>query len=462
MRTPKRILSIFMMIGILALTQSGCGRQTEVDNTTGSTAPSQTNRTVKVAFRDFGAVNAGLKEWLTDVKTEFEQQHPGVAVEFVPVQASEADFFAKMALMMKSPDTAPDVVTEDTFIIKADAAAGYLEPLDNRIAQWNEWNQFFESVKQAVTGSDGRIYGVPYSTDTRGLWYNVNIFKKAGLPVPWQPRSWNEILQAAQTIKEKVPGVIPFWANVGKATGEATTMQTFLMLLYGTEDTLYDEAQHKWIIRSKGFLDSLKFIHTIFQQKLGPDLSFVLNANAGDVLSTQLMPQEKVAIALNGNWVPAVWREGGPAPWPEGIQVYRLAPMPTQHGQDPGYTSMSGGWALSIPANAKEKDLAWEFIKLATSKRHALTYALRQGDLTTRKDVAEDPEYTKNPVAEQATRFLAFTHFRPTYEQYPTISTQIQAAVEAVATGTLTPEQAMEQYAQNVTRIVGGDRVISK
>lgn len=462
MRRRTRILTIATLVALTVLAISGCGKQADVDTGSGTTSPATTSKTIKVAFRDFGASIVGVKEWLTGVKEEFEEQHPGVTVELVPVQASEADFFAKMALMMKSPDTAPDVVTEDTFIIKADAAAGYLEPLDERVADWPEWDQFFESVKQAVTGSDGKIYGVPYSTDTRGLWYNVNVFKRAGLPVPWEPRTWEDIIQAAQTVKEKVPGIIPFWANVGKATGEATSMQTFQMLLYGTNDTLYDENQQKWVIRSQGFLDSLRFIQTIFQNKLGPDLPLVLNANAGDVLATQLMPQEKVAIVLNGNWVPAVWRENGPAPWPEGVEVYQLAPMPTQDGQAPGHTSMSGGWALAIPANAKEKDLAWEFIKLATSKKHALTYALKQGDLTTRKDVAEDPEYKKNPVAEQATRFLEFTHFRPTYEEYPTVSTQIQAAVEAVATGALTPEQAMEQYAQNVTRIVGEDRVISK
>jgi len=427
-----------------------------------SSQEAQSGNTVKVAYRDFGASGKALTEWLNVVKAEFEQQHPGAKVQLVPVQASEADWFAKIALMMKSEDTAPDVVTEDTFMVNSDAKAGYLEPLDDKVKGWSDWENFYDGVKNGVTANDGKIYGVPYSTDTRGLFYNVNIFKKAGLPVPWQPKNWNDILTAAQTIKKKVPGVVPFWANSGKASGEATSMQTFEMLLYGTNDTLYDSKSGKWIVKSPGFLNSLKFIQTIYSKGLGPQLSQVLTGQAGDILVTQLMPKEKVGIVLNGNWIPSAWRKDGPTPWPEGTKVYQFTAMPTQNGQTPGFTSMSGGWALSIPSKAKDKELAWEFIKLATSKKHLKEYSLKTGDLTTRKDVANDPEYKAEGIFNQATKFLEFTHFRPAVDQYPAVSTQIQTTVEAVVTGSLTPKQAMDQYAQNVSRVVGTDKVVSK
>lgn len=135
--------------------------------------------------------------------------------------------------------------------------------------------------------------------------------------------------------------------------------------------------------------------------------------------------------------------------------------MPTQHGQDPGFTSMSGGWALSIPSKADNKDLAWEFIKLATSEKYNKLYVLKQGDLTPRLDVAEDPEVLNAPgsVTKEAASFIKFTHFRPGVDKYPAVSTAIQAAVEAVATGSLSPKEAMEQYAREVTRVVGKENV---
>ncbi|WP_188647437.1 extracellular solute-binding protein [Marinithermofilum abyssi] len=449
----KKAMLVFVSL-LLAVLQAACSYE--------ASKPADSS-TIKVAYR-YSGPNTGTEKWLKKVKQTFEERHPGKKVEIIPIQASEGTFFAKLALMMKSADTAPDVVAEDTFMINADAAAGYIEPLTERVKGWDDWDNFNDRVKKGVTTQDGSIYGVPFSTDTRGIWYNKNIFKKAGLPVPWQPENWNDILTAARTIKEKVPGVTPFWSFTGRATGEATAMQTFEMLLYGTDDPLYDEKRDKWVVKSPGILHALRFIDHIYSNGLGPPLSQVLNGTAGNTLAEQSMPEEKVAMALHGSFLSGSWVEGGPAPWPEGTKVYGFAPMPTERGQDPGKISLSGGWALSISAKSKHKDLAWEFIKLATNKENNKYYVLNEGDLTPRDDVAEDPEYQNAPGRnfQQSTEFLEFTDFRPGNEDYPAVSTKIQIAVESVATGKASPEQAMEQYAQSVEALVGPENVMKK
>src|SRR5699024_11576516 len=74
--------------------------------------------------------------------------------------------------------------------------------------------------------------------------------------------------------------------------------------------------------------------------------------------------------------------------------------------------------------------LAVEFIKLATSKDN-----LRYGsNLTPRKDIAELDEYNQLTYQEKMTDFLEFTNYRPTYDEYPEVSSSIQSAVEAVTT----------------------------
>jgi multiple sugar transport system substrate-binding protein len=479
----KRGLSI-TLVGVFALSLlSACSSSTKepaaTTNTTAAVAtekpaatepatpaPTETptvkveEKTIKITYRKFGSSD-NFGEWLKPIADEFEKSHAGVTVKFAPIIASEGDFFAKLALTMKSPDTAPEVLAEDTFMISSDAAAGLLEPMD-QITEWPEWNNFFEPVQNGMKASDGKVYGVPYSTDTRGMFYNTNIFKKAGLPVPWVPKSWADIVAAADAIKKKVPGVTPFWINSGKATGEATTMQTFEMLLYGTKDTLFEDG--KWVVKSEGFLNSLKFINDIYKKGYGAELSQVLTGQAGDIVANQMMPQEKVGIVLNGNWVPSAWKEGGSAPFKDGVSIYQLAAMPTEKGEGPGFTSMSGGWALSIASKSKEKALGLEFIKLAISKENSKKYSLKAGDLSPRKDVATDPEYFDAPgtVFKTASSFLAFTHYRPGNAEYPQVSTQIQTIVEGVASGTLTPEKAMEQYAQSVKRVLGDGKTIEK
>ena len=139
--------------------------------------------------------------------------------------------------MNKSKSKAPDIIYEDTFQVMSDAAAGYLLPIDQYVKDWDEWSQYSESSTQGAKGMDGKLYGVPFGTDTRGIYFNKKIFEQAGLPTDWQPKNWDEILSAARTIKEKVPGVIPMNIYAGRAGGEQTTMQGFEMLLYGTQDT---------------------------------------------------------------------------------------------------------------------------------------------------------------------------------------------------------------------------------
>ena len=156
---------------------------------------------------------------------------------------------------------------EDTFLINSDIAAGYLTALDDRISSWPDWSQFKDTAKTAAQALDGKTYGIPDGTDVRALWFNKKMFEKAGLPTDWQPKSWNDIITAAQTIKQKVPGVIPLNVYAGTGVGEAASMQGFEMLLYGIPTgTLFDKQSQKWVVDSKAFTDAL----TAYQQVCEP------------------------------------------------------------------------------------------------------------------------------------------------------------------------------------------------
>ncbi|TVX99143.1 ABC transporter substrate-binding protein [Cohnella terricola] len=422
-----------------------------------------TKKTITITYRDDGAgENGTLYKWLKDVAAKYSNDK--VEIKQTPIQASEGDYFAKIALALKSKDTAPDIVTEDTFMINSDASAGYLSPLDDRLKDWSDWTNgsFIEAMKKGVTASDGKIYGVPYNTDSRGLWYNKNIFKQVGLPENWVPKTWDEVLDAARTVQQKAGSdVVPIWMNMGKATGEATSMQTYEMLLYGAGERLYDDKSGKWIVKSQGILDALNFVATVNKEKLGPPLSKVLNGQAGNTSSREYLPKGKLAISLDGSWIPGNYLENGAAPWPEYKDVLGFAPMPTSKGQAPGSITLAGGWALSIPKNAQHKDEAWDFIKFALNKENTEKLVIASGNITVRADVAKDPEYTKMPFNEIATDYLKNAEFRPAQDKYPEVSTQIQTMVESVASGTA-PDAAAAKYAQDVTRIVGADKTIEK
>lgn len=414
--------------------------------------------TIKVAYQKFGNFTQA-DELFKNVKADFEKANPDITVELVPIEAQQNDYFTKLALMNRSPSTAPDVMYEDTYMIKSDVEAGYLAPLDDYLAEWDEWDQFVDSAKEAGAGDDGKTYGVSMGTDTRGLWFNKDVLAKAGLPEDWAPKSWDELLEAARAIKESDPDVVPFNMYSGKPQGEAAVMQGFEMLLYGTGDTLYEDG--KWVLGSQGFVDALGFVQTVFTEGLAPTPQQALDTNIGNTVQAEWLPEGKVGIALDGSWVAGNWLESGVAPWPEWSEKMGAAPMPTQDGAAPGAVSMSGGWTLAMGAGSKNPDAAFEFISMALNRENSLWFDVANSQIAVRTDVAEDPEYTKtNPTTEFFTGLVDVTHFRPATSDYPKVSNEIMVAMESVMTGQQTPEEAAAVYDEAVVGIVGEENTI--
>ncbi|MFF2517285.1 extracellular solute-binding protein [Streptomyces sp. NPDC058086] len=408
--------------------------------------------TVKVSFKQSTDNSIRVMDtYLGEMKKEFEKANPGKKVELVPIKAPDSEYYTKLQQMLRSPKTAPDLVYEDTFLINSDITSGYLKPLDPYLDKWPDWNQFIDTAKSAAKAQDGKTYGVPDGTDTRGLWFDKGIFKKAGLPADWQPKTWDEVLAAARTIKAKVPGVTPLNVYTGKPAGEAATMQGFEMLLYGTgdgtSDPLYDTASKKWIAGSQAFKDALTFVHTVYKEKLGPDVSDALDPNFPTNVRGELMPKGKLGINLDGSWLPQDWLKGAGHEWPEWSQKLGLAYMPTQSGQAPGKVSMSGGWTWSIPAKASNPDLAFKFIETMQTKANAQKWYIANSGIAVRGDVASDPGYVKaQPGIKFFTDLVASTHYRPAYPAYPKVSTAVQEAMEGVTTGDSSVDKAASGY----------------
>ncbi len=448
--TPSRRM---LLGGAIALAAAGA-----LTACSGTSSSSRSENTLRVVYQKTAAFQQ-LDRLLTKVKEEYEASQSTVTIELIPIEAEQDSYFTKLALMNGSPDTAPDIIYEDAFQIRTDVAAGYLHPIDEYVAKWEDWDMFLDSVKEAGKGEDDKLYGISLGTDTRGIFYNKKLFAQAGISDTWQPRTWDDILQTARILKTALPDVIPFNMYASKAFGEGTAMQSFEMLLYGTQDTLYDTDTKKWVTGSQGFKDALTFLKTIYDEGLAPGLDTALDANIGSRIATELLPQGRVAMCVDGSWLPGGWITGDNA-WPEWEETIGYAAMPTQKGEDPGFTSMSGGWALSIGSQTKNPQAAFDFIALALNKENALKYYTENSLIAVRSDVAEMDEYlTGNSSFEFFSGLVQYTHFRPATPDYSQISGSIQIACEDVVTGGASPEEAAATYDKSLVGIVGDDMV---
>ncbi len=426
--------------------------------------PSTTNSngpvTITVAYQQFGPPPYHEQVWWTQVKQRVEAANPNIKVKLEPIIADEGSYYTKLDLMMRSPSTAPDLVREDSFLVSSDVTAGYLAPLDKYLAGWPEYSQQWFPSMQKITTFSGHNYGVMDGTDVRLVWYNKNIFQRAGLPTNWQPHSWADLLSAARTIKAKVPGVIPLNLFSGVPMDEASSMQGFEMLLYGTKNPLYDYSTQKWIASSPGFLDALNFVKQVYNPSnlLGPTNDIALSTQAANTIEEQLIPQGKVGIDIDGSWVSSDWYPGGPAPWPQWQQTMGVAKMPTEFGQAPNYVTLSGGWAYSITSRSAHQDQAFQVLKTASSQDLLGNYDVQDGQVTPRQDIVNLPAYHNTALNPFYTSLVAFSQFRPAFPAYPKISLQIDNAMQQVMSGQ-SPPNVMSSYSQAVTGIAGANSV---
>ena len=446
---------IYLLLIILALLLVGCGKQnisTDKDNRSSeskqkiSTVGNKTD-TIKLVVHN----TADKIKWFKTVAKSYEEKYPDRKIKIEAVGGTAQNYCTKLQMMLKT-DKSIDVIYEDSFMLKSGISSGLLAQM-NELKNWDGWNEFYPALRESVTFDDN-IYALPVSSDVRGLFYNTDIFRKAEIPVPWQPKNWQDIIDTCKAIKKNVPDVTPITLFLSKAMGEATSMNTLQMLLAGTNSLLYKD--NKWNLSSKGMLDSLKFIQELVKYNLLPRMGILMNPQYNNIVQFDLAPKEQCGIILDGNWLAGGWFLKDK----KTFEAYQLAKMPTETGQKPRYVTMSGGWILAVSKKSKNREAAVDFIKLALGKENLLQYALDINNVTVRKDVAEDPSYPEN--IKVPTAILEYAHFRPSNVEYPIVSNNIATAVESVITQTSTPEQAIETLKKSVERILGEKAILKE
>ena len=451
----KKIFSLLLVSVMAAGLLAGCGSSSDSSDTSTTEESSESSgdvTTITITFRDEGdGEDGGLYKWFAESYETYEKKDE-IELDIQYITASEGDYFAKVELALADESTAPDIVCEDTFYLPSDVAAGYLTDLTDYLAEWEEWNDgtIYDSLKEAAAYGDS-TYGVPYNTDTRALMYNRSVLEEAGVIAEgedWAPTCWDDILDACALIQANTDCTYPFWCNAGTVSGEATSMQTYEMLLYGTGEELTDD-DGNWILTSQAILDTLTFLETMFEEGYASE-DLIYDSEASNNAMDNYLPTGDVAIALNGVWCLGDYKEDGSAPWDNYDTELGIAAMPTQYGDGDGYITMTGGWVLSIPEYSDAKDEAWDFIVWCMDYDNYKSQIDDTGNMTVRSDLAEDEDYASSPHIDEFTALAEYAYYRPHTDEYSTVTTYIYTMVEQVVSMSLTPEEAMEEYATSV------------
>jgi multiple sugar transport system substrate-binding protein len=200
-----------MMLCVLALVISGCGKNSNNNAEPTATSSGGTNTateepagdkptTIKVSNwpkPNEEAQVAMYEEYLNKMK----EKYPFITVDKDEWGYDVSSFLPKAA-SGELPTVYETFFTEADKIIKANYAADITD-----IMTKNEFDKSINPELLKLVQKDGKYYGIPKDGYVMGLMYNVNLFKQAGLlddqGVPKFPKTYEELAVTAKTIKEK-------------------------------------------------------------------------------------------------------------------------------------------------------------------------------------------------------------------------------------------------------------------
>lgn len=149
---------------------------------------------------DFKSGDPALADYFNTVKSDFEASHPGVTIQYVMQPHDQYYTLLGTALSAKQ---GPDVIMVHGGS-QAKERTDALVKLDDAVADTKGdiagWAEF--------TGKDGGLYAVPLSIQGFVVYYNKDLYTKAGLDPANPPKSWAELKTAAEALKKA--GVTPF------------------------------------------------------------------------------------------------------------------------------------------------------------------------------------------------------------------------------------------------------------
>jgi len=369
-----------------------------------------------------------IKGWIAD----FKQIRPDITVEWIDKKGPELGPFYQT---QSAAGTPPDIVNVQGALWLEYAANGALLDLGPYLAKEREVAGRFDPNFMKVWQFEGKQYLLPFYITKTLLFYNKEMFKEAGLSDP--PKTFDEILSHAAKMTK------------GEKSGFLT-------------------ANFDWLYWPLFAMNGVQLVT--------PDLKkAAFNTPAAlDTLTKLAKATDSGAInkiAWTGRWVEP---NGAFAAGTVGMLHIHAPAFFYVRGsgkwvnQDTlGVAAVPGGWstpnshALFISKASKEPDAAWEFLKLITSKKWAVTFGTTLNNLT--GNIEADKEImahfkANDPLAARVLEVQMSNLDKITGNWPLARDSQVKEAfyteIQNAVLGRKTPKEALDTAERNVNRVL--------
>lgn len=283
-------------------------------------------------------------------------------------------------------------------------------------------SEFFDSAVQAVTGTDGQMYGFPLSIETYVLFYNKNLLPN-GVKSFEELREWDKANKFTNKEANKFAFV---WELVNLYYGHSF-IATNGGYLFGNDG----KDKNDLGVNNAGAIKGIENMITLKDMSVDNPSDISYDSMMG------LFREEKIAAILNGPWAIEGLNKAGVN---FGIQT-----IPTLNGGD--LNPFSGVRMLGVSTYTQYPQAAQLFAEFATSdemlmKRYEMTKQIPPvKKLAEKEEIATNPFV--NPILEQAKKSTPM----PSIPEMGLMWEPLSAALNDTYMGTATPKEALDRAA---------------
>jgi multiple sugar transport system substrate-binding protein len=317
--------------------------------------------------------------------------------------------------------------------------AALFEPLESYQKQ-DPIEDFADIAKGLVQGMtvDGKLIGIPVRHATQGLFYNETLLEEAGIKAP--PTTLEELVEQAKKTTFTSKAGTPVTGMV-----LASDLAVFPVMFARAFGGDFISGDFKLVPDRAALENGLNVLRAMFEAGSLPR-SYATTKNDDQVTWLQ---QGRAAFTILPFARSAQLNNPEQSKYPGKIKAIEFPIAAALKGKMPA-SSVVEAWAMVIPKNAKDKALAWKFIKEVSSKRVTVGMAIN-GNGPVRVSSYADSALAKNPVAAVEAKVLA--NARGAFPPFPEAARAQQTFLEEVQLAILGRKPVKDAVASIIDRV---------
>jgi len=279
----------------------------------------------------------------------------------------------------------------------------------------------------------GTVWSMPFNNSIPLLYYNKDLFVKAGLDPEKPPETWDDVIRYGQmlTMDTDANGVIDQW---GFNTHDDTHWYFSTMVLSNGGQIINAE-ETEVLYNGPEAVEMLELWRSMVDDyEIMPPGQH--KEARGDFLAGKLGMVLRSSAALASLVAEAPFELG-------------VAPVPSVAGKPPLFPIGGGSLVIFKNKDPYIVEAAWEFVKFMTSKQSSLYLSTNTGYVPIYKDALTWPEMKTylqaNPLQGVPFEQLAFSYAIPVFSALGTSDGVLRRAIEAVELGASRPQDALDE-----------------